>query len=121
MKEIRNGILIGIILAILLSPITAKASTKEEEWLKKQQATSEKFMEELEKDGNLTQNAIDSLKVGKTKKKANKKTEKSSINKTTPKSTGKGWVYSTDELHVTGLPTDTETGYTVSGWYGDIK
>ncbi len=32
---------------------------------------------------------------------------------------GKGWVYSADELHVIGLP-EGEDGYTLPGWYGDI-
>lgn len=32
---------------------------------------------------------------------------------------GKGWVYSADELHVIGLP-EGSNGYTQPGYYGDI-
>ena len=97
-----------------------------DEWLRKQKEADEKYMNELEKDGNLTQEAIDSISKGSSKRKPNKSTAKRKSNEQSNKqsnkqsnSEAKGWVYGADELHVTGLPTD-ERGYTQAGNYGDI-
>lgn len=98
-----------------------------EKWLQKQREHDEKYMDELEADGNLTQEAIDSISKGTSKRKPNCKSNKSS-NKYSDSgrssssgntTSGKGWVYSADELHVIGLP-EGEDGYTLPGWYGDI-
>lgn len=123
MKKILS--LIIILISVAITPITAHASSYADEWLAKQKAQDEKWMDELEADGNLTQEAIDSTK-SKTNRKPNKKTtqteEKTSQTQSSSSQTqGRGWIYSADELHVIGLPEDAETGYTKSGWYGDIK
>ena len=98
-------------------------------WLEKQREQQEKYMDELEADGNLTQEAIDSISKGTSKRKPNHKSGSRSdeSNSSTGESStssgysgpGRGWVYSVDELHVVGLPTG-ENGYTKPGWYGDI-
>lgn len=122
MKKIVS--LIIILISVTLTSITAHASSYADEWLAKQKAQDEKWMDELEADGNLTQEAIDSTK-SKTNRKPNKKTtqteEKTSQTQSSSLQTqGHGWVYSCDELHIIGLPEDAETGYTKSGNYGAI-
>lgn len=116
--------IIAILISVTITPITAHASSYADEWLAKQKAQDEKWMDELEADGNLTQEAIDSTK-SKTTRKPNKKTTNSSTsssNSTTNSYSGEahGWVYSTDELHIVGLPED-ERGYTKAGNYGTIN
>ncbi len=130
MKETIIAI-VAILISVSITTIPAKAETYEEycaRWLAKQQADDEKFMDELEADGTLTQEAIDSISKGTSKRKPNMKSstttksnEKSNYNSNSYSNYGKGWVYSTDELHVIGLPEDSETGYTKSGWYGNPK
>ena len=123
--------LIIILISVTINTVPAKASSYAEEWLKKKQAQQEKYMDELEADGNLTQEAIDSISKGTSTRKPSKQTTTSATEESKPitrksssKSSnntgvGRGWVYGTDELHVVGLPTD-ERGYTKAGWYGDI-
>ena len=131
MKKILS--LIIILISVSITPITAKAESYEEycaRWLAKQQADDDKFMDELEAEGTLTQEAIDSISKGTSKRKPStkngstttKKSEsntKSNYNSNSYSNYNKGWIYSTDELHVIGLPEDSETGYTKSGWYGN--
>ena len=117
-------------LMLFVSSIRVDAESYEEyceKWLQKQREGDEKLMDELEAEGTLTQEAIDSISKGTSKRKPNCKSNKSS-NKTSGSvssstsggtTSGKGWVYSTDELHVIGLP-EGENGYTVPGWYGDV-
>lgn len=117
-------------LMLLVSSIRVDAESYEEyceKWLQKQRERDEKYMDELEADGNLTQEAIDSISKGTSKRKPNCKSNSSS-NKNSDSgrssssgntTSGKGWVYSADELHVIGLP-EGEDGYTLPGWYGDI-
>ena len=120
---IKKGIFIGIVVAILLSPIKVHAETKQERWLRIQQESNRQFMEGCEKDGNLTQEAIDALAWGDKSKKPNKKEtnteQKTNNNKSKSDEINKGYVYSVDELHIQGLPTD-ERGYTKAGDYGKI-
>jgi hypothetical protein len=123
-KTIFRGIILGVILAVILSPITVHAETKQERWLRIQQESNREFMEGCEKDGNLTQEAVDALSWGDKSKKPNKKTKETntSVNNNYGSSTSnpRGYVYGTDELHITGLPTD-ERGYTKAGDYGRIE
>ena len=88
----------------------------------------EKWLDELEADGNLTQAAIDAAGKygeGRVPNNTSGKSSKSSSGSVGSSSgssysgSGKGWVYSCDELHVIGLP-EGENGYTKPGWYGDI-
>ena len=98
-------------------------------WLAKKRQQQEKYMDELEADGNLTQEAIDSISKGTSTRKPNHKSGgkrtsegSSSIgssNSSGYSGSGKGRVYSADELHVIGLPTG-ENGYTKPGYYGDV-
>jgi len=114
--------IIAIIISVAITPITAHASSYADEWLAKQKAQDEKWMDELEADGNLTQEAIDSTK-SKTNRKPNKKTTQTETTQTQSSSSqtqGRGWVYGTDELHIVGLPED-ERGYTKAGNYGTIN
>lgn len=126
MLSILKGIILGVILLIILAPITVHAETRQEAWIRKQQESNREFMEGVEKDGNLTQEAIDALAWGDKTKKPNKKSKKTEVNIKINKYYGtttdnpKGYVYGTDELHITGLPTD-ETGYTKAGDYGKIE
>lgn len=127
MKKILS--LIIVLISFTITAIPASAESYEEycqKWLANQKAMDEKYMDELEADGNLTQEAINSITKGKSNRKPNKKskttsnaTGSSTGNQTSNTDLGKGWVFSTDELHVTGLPVDPETGYTKSGWYGN--
>lgn len=125
-KEIKKGIIIGTIIAIALSPITVHAETKQERWIRIQKESNEKFMAGVEADGNLTQEAIDALAWGNKNKKPNKETTKSNTNITinnyygNTQSEAKGYVYSVDEIHIQGLPTN-EDGYTKAGDYGKIE
>lgn len=90
---------------------------------KTEKESTEKWLDDLEADGNLTQQAIDAAgKYGKGRVPNHKPTtRKSSGSYTAGGSTasGKGWVYSTDELHVIGLPEGPD-GYTKPGYYGDV-
>lgn len=113
LKEIKKGIIIGIVGAMLISPITVHAETPQEKWIRIQKESNEKFMAGVEADGNLTEDAEKSLswnkKETKKVKESKKETKTVSNNKTT-------LVYGVDELHITGLPTD-EKGYTKAGQY----
>lgn len=102
---------ITIIIMIFAMSVEVKASY-EEEWLAKKKAQQEKYMKELEADGNLTEEAYKSItkKDIKNKKRKEKNTQQEN----------KGLVYGVDELHITGLPTD-ERGYTQAGNYGEIE
>lgn len=117
--------LIVILMTVSITTIPVHAESYAEAWLRKQQEADEKYMDELEADGNLTQEAIDSLGKGKSKRKPNKKSN-TTTTQTTPNTTTstydnpRGWIYGVDELHVTGLPTG-EDGYTLQGDYGKIE
>ena len=122
---------VAMTFATAVMPITSHAGSYEEyaaEWLRKQQEKDEKLMDELEAEGTLTQEAIDSISKGTSKRKPNFKSKTKSDDSYTSGNSGnssysgagKGWVYSTDELHVVGLP-EGENGYTKPGWYGDIE
>lgn len=123
-KTILKGIIIGAIIAIAISPLTVHAETAQERWIRIQKESNEEFMKGVEEDGNLTQEAIDALAWGDKSKKPNKKSKVKEKSTTTSSTRGdelnKGYVYSTDELHVVGLPED-ERGYTKAGDYGKIE
>lgn len=120
-------------LMLFVSSIRVDAESYEEyceRWLQKQLERDEKLMDELEAEGTLTQEAIDSISKGTSNRKPNCKSNNSSnrLNKNSdsgsPSTSGnttseKGWVYSADELHVIGLP-EGENGYTKPGYYGDV-
>ena len=111
---------ITVIAILSLTTITVHAETKEEAWLRKQREYQEKYMDDLEADGNLTQEAIDSISKGTSDRKPNHKpTNSDTTSGTSSDGSGKGWVYSTDELHVVGLP-EGDNGYTKPGYYGDV-
>lgn len=85
---------------------------------------TEKWLDELEADGNLTQEAIDAAgKYGEGRVPNHKSSRSSggyaSGGSSGTSGTGKGWVYSADELHVIGLP-EGSNGYTKPGYYGDV-
>lgn len=107
----RKIILIYALILLLANNVEVKASDYASDWLAKKQAEQEKYLSELEKDGNLTQEAIDATKL-KTNKKSNNK-EKENKNKEKSKTI---IVYGTDELHIVGLP-ENEKGYTKAGKY----
>ena len=69
---------ITMTLGIAVMPITSHAGSYEEyaaEWLRKQKAEDEKLMDELEAEGTLTQEAIDSISKGTSKRKPNCKSK----------------------------------------------
>ena len=85
----------------------------------------EKMLDELEADGNLTPEAIEAAgEYGKGRIPNHKSTSGGRSGSypggnSVATTSGKGWVYSVDELHVIGL-LEGEDGYTRPGWYGDI-
>ncbi len=99
----------------------AKREKQEREYM-------EKWLDDLEADGNLTQAAIDAAgEYGRGRTPNHKSTQSSAgtysgggSGSSAYTGPGKGWVYSVDELHVIGLP-EGENGYTKPGWYGDIE
>lgn len=114
--------LIVILITVSITTIPVHAESFAEKCQRMQREADEQFLKELEAEGNLTQEALDSYK-GKSKLKANKKTTKEKTTeqaKSGDSAIGKGLVYGVDELHVTGLPTD-ERGYTQAGNYGNIN
>ncbi len=138
MKRLVLTIIAALVFTFVLpvAGITAQAgdsdlkSYYEEAKAKREQREKEhmeKWLDELEKDGNLTQAAIDAAgKYGEGRvpnSTSGKKSKGSSSSGTSTGSSysgpGKGWVYSCDELHVIGLP-EGENGYTKPGWYGNI-
>ena len=98
----------------------AKREQREKEFM-------EKWLDELEADGNLTPEAIKAAGKYGEGRVPNHKSNYSSADTysnggsgtSSYSGSGKGWVYSCDELHVIGLP-EGENGYTKPGWYGDI-
>ena len=103
--------------------INAKAETRQERYKRLQYESDQKFLDELEEAGMLTQEAIDAVEGPNSTRKPNYKPSNGSSSGSTGNSSGttqgKGWVYSSDELHVIGLP-EGEDGYTMPGYYGDI-
>ena len=102
-----------------------KARAKREQ---REKEAMEKWLDELEADGNLTQEAIKAagkhgegrvpnIKSGKISKSSG--SSGTTYSGSSYSGAGKGWVYSCDELHVIGLP-EGANGYTLPGWYGDI-
>lgn len=122
MKRIVLSI-IALIIVATITPITSYAETYEEAWLRKKQEEYNRTMEKLEEDGNLTDSAREALTIGSPKGSSkNKNKNKNSSSSSSTSQYGyepKGWVYSSDELHVVGLPED-ESGYTKAGDYGAI-
>ena len=114
-------LMVGIIIG------TAGNTVHAETWIEKSRRLNEeynqKFLDELEAAGNLTQDAIDALDGPNSTRKPNHKSSRSESNslKSSGSGTqaGKGWVYSSDELHVIGLP-EGSNGYTKPGYYGDV-
>lgn len=109
----RKLLVIYVIILILMNNVQVKASDYASEWLAKKQKQQEEYIAQLEKEGNLTEEAIEATKLN-VNKKANKKTKEENKNKN--KNSDYTLVYGVDELHVTGLPTD-ERGYTKAGKY----
>ncbi len=116
-----NKKIIYLLTAIIIISITygrmsikSNASDYAEEWLKKKQQQQKEYMQELEKDGNLTEEAYKSITkgngnaYGKVNKKEKKEKKKNTSDYTI--------VYGVDELHVVGVPTNEE-GYTKAGKY----
>ena len=96
-----------------------KAKAKREQ---REKESTEKWLDELEADGNLTQEAIDAAGkygVGRTPNHKSRRSSGKSTGGSGSSGTGKGWVYSADELHVIGLP-EGSNGYTKPGYYGDV-
>ena len=120
------GLMVGVntmtVSAFDLQSHYEKMKTKREQAEKEM---TEKWLDELEADGNLTQAAIDAAGEYGKGRVPNHKSRSSSERSCSGESSsgyygsGKGWVYSADELHVIGLP-EGEDGYTLPGWYGDI-
>ncbi len=137
MKRFALSITAALIFVLVLSSskITAHAEgTDWKEYYEKVKAKreqrekefTEKWLDELEADGNLTPEAIKAAgKYGEGRVPNHKSTQGGGSGNSSGESgssysgSGKGWVYSVDELHVIGLP-EGKNGYTKPGWYGDI-
>lgn len=102
---------------------TVHAETWREKIDRMNEEYNQKLLDELEAAGNLTQDAIDALDGPNSTRKPNHRSSRnngSSIQSSGSGTTqGKGWVYSSDELHVIGLP-EGSNGYTKPGYYGDV-
>ncbi|WP_196812598.1 hypothetical protein [Butyrivibrio sp. XPD2002] len=112
--------MVGIIVGTIGT--TAHAETWRQKMDRMNEEYNQKLLDELEAAGNLTQDAIDALDGPNSTRKPNHKSRSSESNTQSGGSgttQGKGWVYSSDELHVIGLP-EGEDGYTMPGYYGDI-
>ena len=121
-----------VLLLLGTTSITARAYDWQEHYEKmrakreqKEKEFTEKWLDELEADGNLTPEAIKAAgKYGEGRVPNHKSISSSGSGSYAGESSGsysesgKGWVYSCDELHVIGLP-EGENGYTLPGWYGD--
>lgn len=112
----RKLLLVYAIFIVLINHVDVNASSYADEWLAKKQQQQEEYMKELQKDGNLT----DEAKASITKSKSNTKNKTKKENKNYVQTENHGYVYGVDELHVVGLPTD-ERGYTKAGNYGIIE
>lgn len=139
MKRLVLSIAATLIFTFVLSAASITAHAEDFDWqayyenakAKREQREKEymeKWLDELEADGNLTQAAIDAAGKygeGRVPNNTSGKSSKSSggsagnLSGNSYSGPGKGWVYSCDELHVVGLP-EGENGYTLPGWYGDI-
>jgi len=116
---IKRKLLIGYaIFIVLINHVDVHASSYADEWLAKKQAQQQEYMKSLEQDGNLTEEAYKSITKKDVKNKSNKNSNK---NKTSTNGENRGYVYGVDELHITGLPKNPNTGYTLQGDYGEIK
>ncbi len=100
---------------------TVSAETAQEKYERTQYEWKQKYLDDLEEAGMLTQEAIDALDGPNSTRKPNYKSNSGSSESenSASQSQGKGWVYSSDELHVIGLP-EGENGYTKPGYYGDV-
>lgn len=111
------GIIVGFV------GTTVHAETWREKIDRMNKEYDQKLLDELEAAGNLTQDAIDALDGPNSTRKPNHKSSRRSGSNTQSNGTwttqGKGWVYSSDELHVIGLP-EGSNGYTKPGYYGDV-
>ena len=115
--------LIAVLISVSIMPITAKAEENAVDLYKRDPDAfwaKYKCVDKEAEEKGLYSDANDGAFVKRNKnKKSTKETAPASSSTTANTDLGKGWVYSTDELHVINLPEDPETGYTVSGWYGD--
>ena len=123
-----------MMMVFMFCPIKAHAATNwlqlwrenREEFYRQGTCTDEKSVEE----GLYTNYSYDPLKDAavtagaskevKEKYKKSKGTKSNKSSKSSSGVTGKGYVYGSDELHVTGCPADPETGYTLPGDYTGI-
>lgn len=122
MKKFITALMTILISATIISVPSYAKETFAERCQRRQREAQEQFVADLEREGNLTQEAIDAFGVkGKQPQKKSSKTTTSGNTASTSTYTGeaRGWVYSTDEMHVVGLP-ENEQGYTASGDYGVI-
>ena len=113
-------LMVGIIVGTIGT--TAHAETWRQKMDRMNEEYNQKLLDELEAAGNLTQDAIDALDGPNSTRKPNHKSRSSESNTQSGGSgttQGKGWVYSSDELHVIGLP-EGSNGYTKPGYYGDV-
>ena len=115
--------LIAVLISVSIMPITAKAEENAVDLYKRDPDAfwaKYKCLDKEAEEQGLYSDANDGafVKRNKNKKKDTKETTQQTT--TTTPQTGQGWVYSTDELHIVGLPED-ESGYTKSGFYGSIE
>jgi hypothetical protein len=75
---------------MILNPIELKAETFAEKIQRLQQEADKEVMDKLEKDGNLTKEAIESIDGKNSKRKANKKYKETSKITSSSKNTNKG-------------------------------
>lgn len=116
---IKRKLLLGYaIFIVLINHVDVHASSYADEWLAKKQAQQQEYMKSLEQDGNLTDDVVNSITKGKGNaygKVKNKDKQQKTYTE------NRGYVYGVDELHIVGLPTNPNTGYTLQGDYGKIE
>lgn len=123
MKKILSVIIAVLILATI-TPTTAYAKESAMDLYKRDRdAFYKKYMcldEEAEEQGLYSDANNGAFVKNKSNKKDSKTTNSSSYAGNGYTGEARGWVYSTDELHIIGLPENPETGYTQAGNYGTI-
>lgn len=109
------------ILSLLFSTTVHAEKSAREKWYERYNQMQEYTME-IYNDDDLYSNYTppEEIKTKKEVEEKNKTSKKKTSTKSNTNTDAKGWVYSVDEIHITGTPTD-ERGYTKAGDYGVIE
>lgn len=124
MKKLISVVMVIFIMAQITSITSFAKESATDLYKRDRDAFYKKYMcldEEAEKEGLYS----DANNGAFTKRNKSNKSDSKTSNSSSYAGGGytgeaRGWVYSTDELHIIGLPENPETGYTQAGDYGTI-